>query len=131
MAVLCHDKTKSLYVLLILYLAINWDLLFYTNAFPSVHSDVMKTANGRGYFLVDPVLRTGHYDTKLPLDSIACQTVLSKLLGPLPQWDDRLRVSRESGYNMIHFTPLQVVNSVQFNLFIQTYTRNHYKYATV
>ena len=70
----------------------------------------MKTANGRGYFLVDPVLRTGHYDTKLPLDSIACQTVLSKLLGPLPQWDDRLRVSRESGYNMIHFTPLQVLN---------------------
>ena len=44
-----------------------------------------------------------------PLDSIICQTVLSKLLGPLPTWKDKLEVAYRSGYNMVHFTPIQVV----------------------
>ena len=43
-----------------------------------------------------------------PLDSIICQTVLSKLLGPLPTWKDKLEVAYRSGYNMVHFTPIQV-----------------------
>ncbi|ESO09331.1 hypothetical protein HELRODRAFT_109597 [Helobdella robusta] len=64
-------------------------------------------ANGGGYFLVDPILRTGSMDDRLPLDSICCQTVMPKLLGPFLEWASRLMVSKESGYNMIHFTPIQ------------------------
>ena len=51
--------------------------------------------------MVDPELM-------YPMDSIVCQTVLSKLLGPLPTWKDKLEVAYRSGYNMIHYSPKQV-----------------------
>lgn len=44
---------------------------------------------------------------RLPLDAICCQSVLPKLLGKLPDWVQSLQVSKESGYNMVHFTPIQ------------------------
>ncbi|KAL6489111.1 hypothetical protein MHYP_G00028520 [Metynnis hypsauchen] len=62
---------------------------------------------GGGYIVVDPVLRVGHERNILPLDSITIQTYLSKCLGPLDEWLDRFRVAKETGYNMIHLTPLQ------------------------
>ena len=43
----------------------------------------------------------------LPLSGLVCQTVLSKLLGPLPDWRDKLEVAYRCCYNMIHFTPIQ------------------------
>lgn len=45
-----------------------------------------------GYFTVDPVLRLNSAET-IPLDCVSLQTVLSKCLGPLSEWYDRLRVS--------------------------------------
>ncbi|KAK5982124.1 hypothetical protein GCK32_003796 [Trichostrongylus colubriformis] len=59
---------------------------------------------GSGYFLVMPELMVN--GKRLPLDGIACQTHITKLLGSFSCWEDRLRVSKESGYNMIHLTPI-------------------------
>lgn len=52
---------------------------------------------GRGYIVVDPVLRVGADNHVLPLDCITIQTYLSKCLGHLDDWPDRLRVAKESG----------------------------------
>lgn len=70
-------------------------------------SDKQSNLNGSGYFLVDPVLKVGKMNDRLPLDAICCQSVLPKLLGKLPDWVQSLQVSKESGYNMVHFTPIQ------------------------
>ncbi|KAI8428402.1 hypothetical protein MSG28_007227 [Choristoneura fumiferana] len=44
---------------------------------------------------------------RLSVPALACHTVLAKCLGPLHRWEAVLRVSKEAGYNMIHFTPIQ------------------------
>ncbi|KAG1659081.1 Glycogen debranching enzyme [Nymphon striatum] len=72
-------------------------------------SDKSDERLGCGYFLVHPFLYVGLDPQPLSLDSIQCQTVLSKLLGPLSEWEERLLVTKESGYNMIHFTPIQAL----------------------
>ncbi|XP_055637696.1 glycogen debranching enzyme isoform X2 [Toxorhynchites rutilus septentrionalis] len=61
------------------------------------------------YVQVEPVLTIGEGDalTHLPLEAIRCQTVISKLMGPLRTWEAKLQVAKESGYNLIHFTPVQ------------------------
>ena len=74
-------------------------------------SSCQETCDGYGYFIVDPVLTVGRSETPLPMDAIQIQTFLPKLLGSFPEWKDRLIVAQKTGYNMIHFTPLQRLNS--------------------
>lgn len=59
------------------------------------------------YCQVEPEVRVCKDRQILKLESLRCQTVLSKCLGPLSTWEDKLRVAKESGYNLIHFTPIQ------------------------
>lgn len=70
----------------------------------------VKKRQGAIYVQVEPIIRVGgsRSGRDLPLDSIRCQTVLSKLLGPLSTWEKKLLVAKNSGYNLIHFTPIQV-----------------------
>lgn len=72
-------------------------------------SDSRKDPSGQGYFLVDPTLSFGtdDEDDEITLDCIQCQSVITKCLGPFHQWEGRLYVAKATGYNMIHFTPLQ------------------------
>ncbi len=71
---------------------------------------------GHGYLVVDP-------DLGYSPDSISCQTVITKQLGPLKQWRSRLEVSYNSGYNMIHFTPPQQLGSSRSAYSISNYLR--------
>ena len=45
-----------------------------------------------GYFNVDPVLKVTKEET-IPLECVSLQTVLTKCLGPLTEWYDRLKGS--------------------------------------
>lgn len=61
---------------------------------------------GSGYINVDPNLVAGGKD--IPLESLQTVSVLAKCLGQFSSWKSKLQVAKESGYNMIHFTPIQV-----------------------
>lgn len=80
-----------------------------TYHFYYVYKNSTVKSNGSLYVQIEPTIHVGlPGSTKIiPSDSIRCQTVLAKCLGPVNSWESKLRVSKESGYNMIHFTPIQ------------------------
>ncbi|KAG8884358.1 hypothetical protein FRB98_002437 [Tulasnella sp. 332] len=88
-----------------------------------------KRIKGReGYFNVDPILRTKKRSAildandqiastggtvtseyvQVPLDGLTVITVVSKWMGPMFDWGPYLQQASKRGYNMIHYTPLQV-----------------------
>lgn len=81
---------------------------FYVNSFSN---DRRNKRQGTLYVQVEPKIFVGSQKSskEIPLDSIRCQTVLAKNLGPLTTWENKLIVAKHSGYNMIHFTPIQVM----------------------
>lgn len=66
-----------------------------------------KEPVGRGYFCVVPEWNIAGTDRLLSLNGLSVITHLTKLLGPLSEWTDRLRVAKEAGYNVVHLTPVQ------------------------
>ncbi|RNA36596.1 glycogen debranching enzyme isoform X1 [Brachionus plicatilis] len=70
------------------------------------YAEQSEPKKGGSNFLVDPklCLKDGRV---VQAESLQFHTFLSKLLGPLDEWKSRLQVSKETGYNMIHFTPVQ------------------------
>ena len=62
--------------------------------------ELPRSLTGSGYVIVES-------DFDYPLDGICCITHITKLLGPLTEWEKRLQVSCEAAYNMIHLTPIQ------------------------
>lgn len=67
----------------------------------------LKTPIGCGYFCVVPEWQIK--DHILSLNGLSIISHLSKLLGPLSEWEDRLHVAKEAGYNVIHLTPVQTL----------------------
>lgn len=61
------------------------------------------------YIQIEPKIFVGPAKAKklIPLDSVRCQTVLAKCLGPINTWEAKLQVAKESGFNAVHFTPVQ------------------------
>ena len=57
-------------------------------------------------FIVDPVLPLVH-GVNVLLDGIVVQTVLSKLIRSIEHWDEEFQLTTISGYNFIHFSPIQ------------------------
>ncbi|KAJ7634145.1 glycoside hydrolase family 13 protein [Mycena polygramma] len=77
-----------------------------------------------GYFNIDPILRTksrspilrdgkpadttiGSELINLPVDGLSILTVVSKWMGPIPEWSKFFAEAKDRGYTMLHYTPLQ------------------------
>ncbi|XP_065187406.1 glycogen debranching enzyme-like isoform X3 [Sycon ciliatum] len=69
-------------------------------------NDKSNLTEQTGFIVVEPQLQFADGNI-LDLDAITLQTVMAPILGNLSGWRDRLCVAKESGYNMIHYSPIQ------------------------
>ncbi|KAF9995368.1 hypothetical protein BGZ65_008979, partial [Modicella reniformis] len=70
------------------------------------------TRSKTGFFVVDPRLTLNGSDgsdrtASLPLEGLVIESVVPKWMGRLSEWKPHLETISKSGYNMIHFVPLQ------------------------
>lgn len=79
-------------------------------------------AAGEGYFSVEPEWYIPGTSKIISLNSLAVCTHLSKLLGPLCEWENRLRVAKEAGYNIVHLTPIQSLGISNSRFYYFKYT---------
>lgn len=77
----------------------------------SVLKDPTADIRGGSNFLIDPELALDDGRLVNP-NQLRIQTCLTKCLGPLNEWKSRLAVSAKSGYNCVHFTPVQALSKV-------------------
>ncbi|KAI9015038.1 glucanotransferase domain of glycogen debranching enzyme-domain-containing protein [Gaertneriomyces semiglobifer] len=79
-------------------------------------------SKGSGSLVIDPRLHlpnTGYNDPRfktpphilLPLDGVSILTVIPKWLPPVSHWGDYFRAFAYTGYNMVHFAPLNTRGS--------------------
>ncbi|KAF9582131.1 hypothetical protein BGW38_000606, partial [Lunasporangiospora selenospora] len=93
------------------------------------HSPYMSNGNvvwnrsKTGYFVVDPklTLKSGDKDVSLPLEALVIESVVPKWMGKLSEWKPYLETISKSGYNMIHFVPLQYrgISNSPYSIFDQ------------
>jgi glycogen debranching enzyme len=57
--------------------------------------------------VVEPDLTLPSDGSPLPMDALMIQSVVPKWMGPMKSWDRFFKFIRYSGYNMIHFVPMQ------------------------
>ncbi len=88
-------------------------------------------ACGSIYVQVEPHIRVGRDKQIMKIESIRCQTVLTKCLGPLSSWESKLKVAKESGYNLIHFTPIQELAGSRSSYSLKDQLRIDPGYGTV
>lgn len=76
-----------------------------------------------GFFVVDPQLslRAGDTALSLPLEGLVIESVVPKWMGKLSEWKPHLELVAKSGYNMIHFVPLQYrgISNSPYSIFDQ------------
>ncbi|KAF9414629.1 hypothetical protein BGZ94_000332 [Podila epigama] len=77
----------------------------------SSDDDLIWSRSKTGYFVVDPQLSLKPYDSSKPvsltLDGLVIESVVPKWMGKFSEWGPHLKTIAKSGYNMIHFVPLQ------------------------
>ncbi|KAF9435572.1 hypothetical protein BGZ76_005964 [Entomortierella beljakovae] len=76
-----------------------------------------------GYFVVDPQLSIKSKDTTslIPLEALVIESIVPKWMGKLSEWKPHLETISKSGYNMIHFVPMQYrgISNSPYSIFDQ------------
>ncbi|KAG0357454.1 hypothetical protein BGZ54_000334, partial [Gamsiella multidivaricata] len=87
---------------------------------------VVWTRSKTGFFVVDPQLKLRSRDgstgaLSLPLEGLVIESVVPKWMGKLSEWKPHLETISKSGYNMIHFVPLQYrgISNSPYSIFDQ------------
>ncbi|KAJ1797074.1 bifunctional 4-alpha-glucanotransferase/amylo-alpha-1,6-glucosidase, partial [Coemansia sp. RSA 2399] len=84
------------------------DVASHDDAIPTVeriYRDFKEHSTPISYFLVDPQLTLA--GQHLPLDGIVLQSLSPKWLGLMSDWSPHFAASHTTGYNMLHFIPMQ------------------------